>query len=357
MTNSNPVKPVTLKMVAKVAKVSESAVCHILKGRARALGISVACEKRVQAAALRLGYLGNYHARALAKQGTRSIGLTITNGGNPFLDNAYWGSLVAGIELESRMQSYEMHTIGGRFGEDIVSEAFNQLQAQRINGLILFPFLYPELPEAVLRPGLPIVFIVGRDLPKVSSVSLDPTPGLDAALQHLHQLGHRQILYIGHSKDSGKLYLERINHLRDGARRMGMHFGERYLHLVPLPYNPTRNDSLTEQVRNLAAQIQSFAPATALMCANDEMAMMMIKILADRGIQVPTQMSVIGFDDITAGHHLPGITTISHRLLAMGRLAVELLIEILAGKHGKRPVTVRVPSELVIRETTSICRA
>ena len=357
MTNSTPVKPVTLKMVAKVAKVSESAVCHILKGRARALGISVACEMRVQAAAQRLGYLGNYHARALAKQNSRSIGLTITNGGNPFLDNAYWGSIVAGIELESRMQSYEMHTIGGRFGEDIVSEAFNQLQAQRITGLILFPFLYPELPEAVLKPGLPIVFIEGRDLPKVSSVSLDPTPGLDAALQHLQQLGHRQILYVGHSRDSGKLYLERINHLRDGALRLGLNFGERYLHLVPLPYNPTRNDSLTEQTRNLASQIQSFAPATALMCANDDMAIMMIRILTDRGIHVPSQMSVIGFDDITAGHHLPGITTISHRLLAMGRLSVELLIEILAGKHGKKPVSLRVPAELVIRETTSTCRA
>jgi DNA-binding LacI/PurR family transcriptional regulator len=352
MAVSGKVQAITLKMVAKSAGVSESAVCHILKGRAKSMGISTACETRVKAAARRLGYLGNYHARALALQTTQSIGLTLMSDSEPFLDVPYWSSLIAGIELEVRLNSYSLHLIGSPSEENVLSRAYVQLMNRRIDALIIFPFLHQDIPKELFNPLLPIIFVEGRALEKVSQVGLDAFPGIDAAVLHLKSLGHRAIYWVGKAHTGDVILGERIQRCQQTAQREGLGFEGIYLEsMLPSP-KLSHFGWVSQAYRIISRQIHLPPKATAIICENDAVAMVMLKVLNDRGFDVPGDISLIGFDDLFSRTTIPSITTISHRLNDIGRAAVTMALEKISGKGRKGATVEMIPAALLVREST-----
>jgi DNA-binding LacI/PurR family transcriptional regulator len=352
VASNGKVKAITLKMVAKAAGVSESAVCHILKGRAKSMGISAACETRVQAAARRLGYLGNYHARALALQTTHSIGLALASGPTPFLDEPYWSSLIAGIELEVRLNNYSLNLIGSTDLEDVLSRAYLQLMNKRIDALILFPYLYANIPKELFNPNLPIVFVEGRNLEKVSRVGLEPCSGIDAAVRHLKSLGHRTIHWIGKASGDDVILGERIHRCQEIAKQEGLGFEGIYLEAaLPSPLL-SQYGWVAHFYRILSQELTLPPKATAIICENDAVALVLLKVLNDRGFDVPRDISLIGFDDLFSRTTIPGITTISHRLNDIGRAAVTMALEKISGKGRKGATVELVEASLLVRDST-----
>lgn len=346
-------RPVTLKVVAKAARVSEATVSYILRGRAREMSISTACEQRVRAAAERLGYQGNYHARSLALQSNTTIGMAVGSGTLSFLHSPFFSSLVAGCELQIRRRGYDLHLIGSASDDEVLRPAYEQLRNRRVAGLIIFPFLHlNHIPKELLIPGLPVVFAEGPVPDKASGIVLDPCPGIRDAVDHLHLLGHRHIAWMGVRGLENPMMAVRLLTLREQARRHGIRLDEVRLHERLAHEDLNLREALGQIYQEVSTALALSPGTTALVCENDAIAMAALKVLADRGIRVPHDLSVVGFDDIYALLSLPSVTTISHRLMDIGAGAVDMVLDLIAGTAGRKPVRRQVPSTLIVREST-----
>jgi LacI family transcriptional regulator len=360
MAEHPPVQAVTLKMVAKAAGVSVSAVSHVLRGRAREMRISPSCEQRVHSAAQRLGYLGNYHARSLATQTTFSIGLAVGMNAYSLLNNPLFSNIVAGIECQVRIRGYDLHLIGGSRSSDMLRLAYDQLMAKRVDGLIIIPYLYTSLPDFLFQPGLPIVFIEGHHLERVSQVSqvnLDPKPGLYAAILHAKELGHRTITWFGIGPGTPFLIVQRRDHCRQFARREGLAFEEVLIEGVTPDLQEHTEHSLTTLHAAITRQYQPSKKSTFVFCQNDAVALVLMKVLADRGIQVPRDLSVLGFDDVWAKITLPSMSTVSHRWADLGSAAVDLVLDTVHAPPSTTPTLINLPSLFIARNSSGPARS
>jgi len=345
------VRAVTLKMVATDAGVSVPTVCHVLRGRARMMRISVQSEQRIQEAARRLGYIGNYHAQALVTRATRAIGLTTSQGRSAFLGSIRWSQLVAGIEVQVRVHGYDLHLIGGGQVEDIPQLGYDQLMARRIDSLIMLPAIHLQLPKVLLQPKLPVVFIEPLAPPGCTSTGLDPLPGLEEAVLHLQALRHRCISWCSTTIDHPMID-QRRTHLRRVAQGLGLDF-EEFIIPTSLPDTHQTEDTLNPLLECMQRQFRPSPRTTAIVCFNDAVALALMKVLKVQGVDVPEAVSVIGFDDLFAQFAIPALTTISHRFFDIGASAVDLAYALATGAAPKVPARVLLPSRLVVRSSTA----
>jgi len=351
------VRPVTLKMVAKAAKVSTAAVSYVMRGRAREMSIGAACEKRIRTAARRLGYLGNYHAQSLALKSSRSIGMAVAASSLSFLHSPFFSSLVSGCEQQIRMKGYGLHMIGSPQIDEILPLAYDNLMARRVDGLIVFPFLHLSIPKQLMKPGLPVVFVEGQLKGNVATIGLDPAPGIDASMRHLYDLGHRTVTWIGMRGEHTPIMGERIIRFRTMALELGIKLEEVLLTGLTGQEDVSMREMLGAIYRVLSKEAHISLQSTAIICENDSFGLAMLKVLTDRGMRVPEDISLIGFDDIYALMTLPAMTTISHRLIDIGRGAVNMILDIVEGRAGKKAAHIQVPSELIIRDSTGPVRS
>ncbi len=351
-SNLPKLRPVTLKMVAKAAQVSEAAVSYILRGRAREMSISVACEDRVRKAAKRLGYQGNYHARSLALQSSTSIGMAVGAGALSFMHSPFFSSLVSGCELQIRQRGYDLHMIGSSSDDQILRLAYEQMLSRRVAGLIIFPFLHDRIPKQLMEPGLPVVFAEGRVSGQVATIALDPHPGIAEAIEHLSVLGHRKVVWVGVRGEHTEIMGERVIAYREETRKRKMHLDEILLKGMTGREDVSLREMLGFIYRVVADEVHLTPGTTAILCENDAFALALLKVLSERGIRVPQDVSIIGFDDIYSLTALPALTTISHRLLEIGTGAVDMVLDILAGTAGRKPAHTLVPATLIVREST-----
>jgi len=344
------VRAVTLKMVATDAGVSVPTVCHVLRGRARLMRISVQSEQRIQEAARRLGYVGNFHAHALVTRASRTIGLTTSRGLSPFLGSIRWSQLVAGIEVQVRVHGYDLHLIGGGEVEDIPQLGFEQLMAKRIDSLIMLPALYLRLPKPLLQPKLPVVYIEPGAPSGCTAAGLDHLPGLGEAVAHLAAYGHRCISWCSTPIDH-PIYNERRAHVRQMAARLGLDF-EEFILPIELPDTQHTADTLLPFYEGVRAHFRPAARTTAVICYNDSVALALMNVLNGQGIDVPGAISIIGFDDLFAQFAVPALTTISHRFYDIGAAAVDLAVALATGPAPRIPARVLLPSRLIVRGST-----
>jgi LacI family transcriptional regulator len=357
-SNLKRLRPVTLKMVAKAAQVSEAAVSYVLRGRAREMSISTACEARVRKAAARLGYQGNYYARSLALQSSTSIGMAVGASPLSFIYSPYFSSLVAGCEMQIRNRGYDLHIIGSPKPDEALKQAYEQMVSRRVEGLIIFPFLhlFEKIPKQLLQPGLPVVFVEGLVSGTVATIALDADPGIAEAAEHLRMLGHRKVAWIGMRGEGTAIMGERLLRYRKETRSRGMQLEEVLLKGMTGGEDVSLREMLSHIYRVLTSEARFSSGTTAILCENDTFALALLKVLSDRGIRVPQDMSVVGFDDIYSLMSLPSITTISHRLMDIGTGAVDMVLDIIAGKAGRKPARTLVPATLMVRESTGPAR-
>jgi LacI family transcriptional regulator, galactose operon repressor len=326
--------PVTIRAVAALAGVSPSTVSRALNTPELVHAVT---RQRVLECAERLGYRPNRAARSLVLGRTATIGLIVPDIANPF-----FAPFIKAVQAYLRGTDYAVFLADT--DEDAETEvALAEAMARQVDGLILCS---PRMSGPRLRAiaaTVPVV-IANRLSRTVPSISMDAAPGLDAAIAHLHALGHRRIGFLGGPSGSWS-NRQRLRHLAAGCAARG-------IRLVELgPYEPRFPGGYRAADEALAADV------TAVFAYNDLVALGAMARLAARGVRVPDEMSVMGFDDVPmAAMVSPPLTTVAVPIDAVAQAAAAMLLSLLAAQPAQRPTGVDLATRLLIRSTTAPAR-
>jgi len=335
----DPRRRILLKDVAQRANVSGSTASRALADDPR---ISAATRQNVKAAAADLHYVPDAAARSLRVRRTRTLGLLL-----PDLRDPVHGQVASAFEEEARRQGYTVMVVAGE--RDLVRErlALRIFREYGTDGIaIVSSVLSPkELRERVDPDRLVLVWpdhrsLPRRDGPRVPGViQTDDASGVRAAVLHLIDAGCRRIGYAegGHRASNSVRAETTAATIRDRGIRTPMRS-------FPAPVDAWRAPG------ELAAAIAADLPE-ALVCYDDQLALGLMDALRGRGVRIPEDMGIVGFDGIPfAAISNPRLTTVVVPSAEMGRAAASSLIE--AVHEGVLPAGVLLPVEFVVREST-----
>jgi DNA-binding LacI/PurR family transcriptional regulator len=310
---------------------------------------------RVEEAARQLSYRPSGVARSLRLRATRTIGLIVTDIGNP-----YFPQIVSAVEDAARDRGYSVLLADGRRDPEREIDSLEVLAERQVDGLIIASTTLTLRHRARIRDvPCPVVIVNGEStVAAVPAVVSDNRSGGRLTAEHVLALGHRRLVYLAAPSAEHWAVRERVA----GVRAVLRELGPRRASISVIPAAEGVQGGETAARTALQARPQT----TALICANDLTAIGAVRGLRDLGLVVPRDVSVVGFDDIEmAGHVEPSLTTIRQATDEMGRWALASLCrriergrEETAGQVGGRPgPTVRLPVVLVARGSTAIRRA
>jgi DNA-binding LacI/PurR family transcriptional regulator len=286
---------------------------------------------RVLEAASGLGYRPNRAARGLITGRTGNLGVVVPDLGNP-----YFHSVLVGAQPRARTADYAVFVADSQ--EQAAEEAsLLQAMARQVDGLVLCSSRLTARDLAKVPTDRLVLF--GRQVPGVPSVVADNAGGMRPAVTHLHRLGHRRVAYLAGPRHSFS-YRQRRKGLDSTCRELGVE------HTVLGPVSPTFAGGVEVASHALASG------ATAVIAYNDLVTVGVAHHLAARGVAVPGEMSLVGFDDIAVGAMIsPPLTTLAVPTEAAGRIAIELLLDRLERGRTARSC-IELPTSLVVRQST-----
>ena len=330
----------TMNDVARVANVSIATVSHVINGTRF---VSAERVERVQAAMQQLGYTPDATARSLRVGRTDTIGLVIPDNSNPF-----FAALARWIEEAGFEAGYTTILANSNERPDREHRYVSTLVSKRVDGLILSPSRgdHGTLARLLANAGTPVV-VVDREaeLPNADFVMYDNEGGSHEAARYLIELGHTTIGCIAGPADATSA-TERVTGFRRALAEADLPLPDHAVVEADFHFSGGR-----EATARLLGTGERF---TALFAANDLMAAGALRELAERGIAVPRDMSVIGFDDAPLAEMIsPALTTMRQPLQEMAHAAVSLLLSRVTNADGADPTRTILPTSLVIRESTA----
>ncbi|TNM63189.1 LacI family transcriptional regulator [Streptomyces sp. NP160] len=345
---------VGIKDVAREAGVSVGTVSNVLN---RPDSVSPAKRALVEAAVVRLGYVRNESARQLRAGSSRTIALVVLDVANPF-----FADVIAGAEEAAEDVGALVVVSNSAGNPDREARHLARLEAQRVMGVLLSPVREGENPAVaeLERRGTPVV-LVDRvsESAAAPSVAVDDVRGGRLAGEHLLSLGHRRIAFVGGPDHLGQVR-DRLAGLRTAAGGAGAQGGAAAVEVVPSDDMSVRAGSAA--AARLFAQWPDPADRpTAVFCANDLLALGVLNECVRRGVRVPHELALVGYDDIGyAGTAAVPLTSVRQPRELLGRTAVELLLEAVEGAAGEdargEGRHVQFVPELVVRESTRSSR-
>ncbi len=328
---------VTLKSVASHVGLTAGTVSAVLNDSPAAKSIPDATKTRILSAARELNYRPNFFARTLRNKRTFTIGVIAEE-----IGDAYGSMVISGVERYLRSQNYFFLTVIHRHDPALVIKYSQMLIERGVEGFIAVDTLLHE------PPGIPTVAVAGhRRLEGVTNIVLDHMHAARLALQHLVDLGHRQIGFLRGQKFSSDSK-DRWEAILATCAELGI--------TVPASsvVEMDRDDASPEMGYDFTKQLMAKAKnLTAIFAYNDIAAVGAIRALRELGKRVPEDVSVVGFDDIRdAAYHNPSLTTVRQPLGKMGEIAAQTLLDRI---EDRAPFTPQIAIEplLVIRESTS----
>jgi LacI family transcriptional regulator len=328
----------TMNDVARAANVSIATVSHVINGTRF---VSAERVERVHAAMRELGYTPDATARSLRVGRTDTIGLVVPDNSNPF-----FASLARWIEEAGFEAGYTTILANSNERPDREHRYVSTLVSKRVDGLILSPSRgdHSTLRRLLDNARIPVV-VVDRDaaLPNADVVLYDNEGGSHEATRYLIELGHSSIGCVAGPADASSA-TDRVT----GFRRAIAEAGLAEQPVVEADFHFSGGRAAT------AGLLESGAHFTALVAGNDLMAAGAIRELVSRGISVPGDVSVIGFDDAPLAEMIsPALTTMRQPLQDMAHAAVSLLLSRVTGGDGGSPVRKVLPTSLVVRDSTA----
>jgi DNA-binding LacI/PurR family transcriptional regulator len=326
---------VSLKQLAAYLGLNPATVSVVLNdvpGRS----IPQATRDRIKAAAKQMNYEPSLLARSFRSQQTLTIGILV-----PELGDGYHTEVMSGIGDQLINAGYFYFTAHHRHRKDLIEDYTRMLLGRGAQGIIAI--------DTAIRHAIPVpvVAVAGhRRIKGVTNVVLDHARAAELALAHLYSLGHRQIAFMHGQRFSSDSDV-RWKSLVEVAAKLG-------LQVKPeLVVNLDRDTSSPELGYPVVQQLKaSRQPFTALVAFNDISAIGAIRALQDAKMRVPSDVSVIGFDDIKAAAFvMPGLTTIRQPLAEIGRIATQTLLDRIHGSDTPQGEIIVEPT-LVIREST-----
>jgi LacI family transcriptional regulator len=355
---SDSSRPVTIHDVAALSGVSIATVTRALQGSPH---VRPETSARVLASATRLGYRPDANARALVMGTSRTIGVLI-----PSLVQPYWAEIAAAIERRAGEQGYSVVLASSQGEAEREQAMLDMLFGKRLDGVIVGAVssdpddwsadartpvvllewdatpqweLLEELSDGPLRPRL-------RRLPEEipdgawsAHVSTDDTAGGALSARHLLALGHSQIAFI--VGPPVRPYLLRLLGVRGALEEAGEELGA----VVATADTFEGGEAVARDL--LAADNRP----TALVCCSDAIAVGAVKAARELGLDIPGDVSVMGYDDIELAAYVePPLTTLRNPMRELGELALDLLLLARASEH--EPVSRRLTATLIERAST-----
>ncbi len=327
----------TINDVASAAGVSKGAVSFALNDRP---GLAPQTRQRILEVARQLGWTPSPRARALSTSKALAVGLVVARPPEILRADAFFPSFIAGLET---VLSRHGHALLLQVAEHDDAAAYRRLAEEgRVDGVFVTDLQVDDPRPALLAElGLPAVVVgpaLGDDL--APALGVDDAPGIRAAVDHLVGLGHRHIAHVSgpltmvHGRSRQQAWMQA---LRDAGLPEGI--------CVEADFSAESGAAATRTLLDLAE------PPTAVVYANDLMAMAGLSLAVSRGVDVPGRLSVIGYDDMEIAAHLqPSLSTVSTDVVAWGRAAATRLLEVI---HGEQPTPVDLPpARLVVRAST-----
>jgi DNA-binding LacI/PurR family transcriptional regulator len=335
-------KPVSLKVIAQHLRLSPATISAVINNSPTARRIPKETKKRVLDAVAEFQYQPNYYARSLRQNRSFTVAVVV-----PEVSEGYAASVISGIEERLTQDDY-LYLVVSHHGSQEKLERYPALLRNR--GVEGYIFVNTPPGEDI---EVPIVAVSTHTHAKdATNILLDNHAAVRMALEHLVQLGHRRIAFFkGHpgSADTEP----RWDAICSIAAEMQLPLDpDLCIQLrgrtgVPEPSTPEEGYYYARKL------LESGKPFTALFAFNDISAIGAISAFRDAGLGVPSDVSVVGFDDIkAAAFQNPRLTTVRQPLLRMGELAASTLLERIRNPEHHL-VNIYVDPELVIRESTS----
>lgn len=326
----------TIRDVAARAGVSKSLVSLALQNAPR---VAPETRQAILAAAEELGYRRNAAAHALVAHRTRTIGVFVLD-----LHNPITADVLDAVQAEARRRDYRTIVVVG--GDDAVAERaeLEKLLEFRVEGIIALGHRLPDGAREAVTAECPAVIIGSEQpgIPHLVSMRNDDVLGAGLAVDHLVELGHARITHVDGGPSS--VARDRRRGYRAAMRRHGLDDNSAVV-----------KGSFTEEggYRGASLALDVSDPPTALFVVNDLAAMGAMAAVADRGLSVPGDVSVVGYDGTRlAGIRPLALTTVGQPLLELGRRAAALLCGRLDGEPAGAAST-RLPPALIVRRTTA----
>lgn len=337
--DGRPKPRVTLKVLADHLGLSPATVSLVMNQAPVADTIPRATQERIFAAARELNYRPSFAARFARTQRSFTVGVIV-----PEVSEGYAALVMSGIEDHLLKEGYFYLVASHRHRDDLIDEYPNLLLGRSVDGLIAV-----DTPWRHQLP-IPVVTVSGHNGSNgVTNILLDHKHAAELALRHLQQLGHERIAVIKGQEFSSDTEV-RWKSIADAAARLGLRL---YPNLTVQLQSDLAGPQLGYRVtKRLLERKEKF---TALFAFNDISAIGAIGALRDSKLEVPRDVSVVGFDDIqSAAFQNPRLTTIRQPLRKMGMVAAEnLLRRIARPDDDSYPREIVVEPELVVRESTA----
>lgn len=331
---------VTIKDLAEAAGVSVTTVSQILNGKGSRF--SKKTQDKVIKLKDQLHYVPDFNARNLILRSSKTIGVLVPNIGNPFFSTFF-----RGIQTVCREAQYIPIVFSASNDETSEKYYLGNLVERSVDGLIIASSsVTADTIDSILKPNrIPyLLFDRNQTHDNGDRLQVDDYQGGQLAAAHLAELGHQKIVGVFPKNPTGNLR-NRLNGFIDGLLKAGIYFSQQ-TDVVYAPLTKLGGYQHTEEV--LAKQ------PTAVFCANDELAIGLYRGLHERGINIPDDLSVVGYDNIDLDEYVtPKLTTVEQPILELGETSARLILNRINNINMPRQL-VNVPVKLIERSSTKL---
>jgi len=323
----------TLADVAKAAGVSPATVSRALNEPSL---VKAATRQRVMEAVEELRYRPNRMARDLAGGRSRSVGVIVSNLANPFFLDIFHS-----VEYEAKRHGYEVLVENTGYDPRRLAAVIDAMLGRAPAGIVV---VVSEMEDAMMQElvegEIPtVIYDVGSPGPNIANIRVDEEQGIKTVTRYLKSLGHKRFGFVGHHTQYGSL--------RRRREALEAQLGKK------LTVGADVEDSLEGGRAGARAMLALDPRPTAILCGNDHIAIGAMRELRVRGVDVPGEMSVVGFDNILWAEYVhPALTTVNIPRPSIGRMAMERILTPEGTPSSATAEEILVQPDLVIRESS-----
>lgn len=341
MNETDRNRRVTIKDIAEEMGVSTATVSNVIHGKTKK--ISERTVAKVQEKLQESGYIPNMAAVLLAQNSSKIVCVVVSDHERyegKMLEDPFVAQIINSISKELSARDYFMMIKEEREIEKIVAYA----SMWNMAGLILMGYCSVDYEKLRSKMHIPFVVVDSyeRNVKNYIDIGIDNIDGGYQAGRYLIQNGHKRILYFADNKEDCDLF--RYQGLEKALQEKSILVDEEYYYLVSM-----EKDARNQDYEKMLAYIQK-KDITAVFAASDQYALEFMRFLLQKGVKVPEEISLVGFDDIpVAAQVYPGLSTVSQNIPLRGRMAVEMLHNQIEDKAEGGSVL--LPAQLVVRES------
>jgi len=335
---------VTIKDIARRAGVTHSTVSRALRGNP---AIATETAARIKQIADDLGYVPSAVARGLRTNRSHALGVIVSR-----IDDPFFGEILQGIEDVSHEAGYSLFVAASHRNSDREQVIVQAMGERRVDGLVVCSTHFGKEHERKLKSyGIPIVAVDNQALSDYQySIYHDDFYGSQQATQHLIDLGHERIAYLGNA-EAGRTTQDRLDGFCQALKDAGRSIRDEYIFHGP-DGRPQGGVVGAQHLMDLGER------PSAIVCFNDMMAVGVLRALKGAGLCVPADCSVVGFDNISiTAYSDPPLTTFEQPKYQLGFTAAQMMMNLLDsaqdGGPPSEPETRILKGRMVVRESTA----